>query len=249
METMIRMAERLSTRAASLVNRARMMRPPQLSRCVICLGTDDSNGFCDACVQDLPGTSPACRRCALPLTITEGSAGLCRQCERVDPPQDISRIPWRYECPVDRMIRHYKYHGARAQGAALARNWAAATGMTVPLPQALIPAPMDPARLRDRGFSQTAELADWFSRATGIPVLAGQLRRRPGYQAQASLSRGERRRNLRDAFFLADTTPLPDHIALVEDVVTTGATAEAMGQCLREGGVKRLELWALARTP
>ena len=247
METMIRMAERLSTKATLLVNRGNAMRPG-LSRCVICLGADDNNGLCYACLQDLPDTYPGCRRCALPLTISERGADLCGQCDRTEPPQDISRIPWCYECPVDRMIRNYKYHGSRAQGAALARNWATATRITGALPQVLIPAPMDPARLRERGFSQTAELAGWFSRATGVPVLPGHLQRRPGYRAQASLSRGERRRNLRDAFFLAGNTPLPDHIALVEDVVTTGATADAMGQCLREGGVKRLELWALART-
>lgn len=248
METMIRMARRLSTRATRLVNRADPRRF-RLSRCAICLGPDEHGGLCLACLRDLPDTRPGCRRCALPLSIGERGADLCRQCERTEPPQDISRIPWRYECPVDRMIRNYKYHGTRAQGAALARNWWNAAGMPHTPPQALVPAPVDPARLRERGFSQTAELADWFSRATGVPVLAGRLHRRRGYRAQASLSRGERRRNLRDAFFIAGNAPLPRHVALVEDVVTTGATAEAMGECLREAGVERLEIWALARTP
>lgn len=249
METMIKMARRLSTKSIFLVNSVTAYAP-WFSRCVICLGPDETGGLCRACRQDLPGTDPGCRRCALPLTIGERGALLCRQCERTEPPQDVSRIPWRYECPVDRMIRNYKYHATRAQGAALARNWArSAGGLTDSPPQALIPAPVDPNRLRQRGFSQTAELADWFSRSTGVPVLANRLRRHPGYRAQANLSRGERRRNLRDAFFIRGNTPLPRHVALVEDVVTTGATAEAMGQCLREAGVERLELWALARTP
>lgn len=245
---MIRMAERLSTRATSEVNRVIRHRF-RLSRCVICLGPDQHGGLCLPCRADLPGTGSSCYRCALPLSIAERGATLCRQCERTDPPQDLSRIPWRYECPVDRMIQNYKYHGARAQGAALARNWLAAVGRPDSFPQALVPAPVDPGRLRERGFSQTAELADWFSRATGVPVLAGRLERRSGFRAQASLSRGERRRNLREAFFIRGDTPLPRHLALVEDVVTTGATAEAMGHCLRAAGVERLELWALARTP
>ncbi|MFO7787106.1 MAG: ComF family protein [Halospina sp.] len=248
MQTMIRMAGRLSTGTTRLVNRVNTARP-RLSRCVVCLGPDQGGGLCRACLLDLPHTAPCCRRCALPLSIGERGANLCRQCERTDPPQDLSRIPWRYECPVDRMIQNYKYHGTRAQGAALARNWLQAAGMPEPLPQALIPAPMDPQRLRQRGFSQTAELADWFARATGVPMLAGRLQRHAGYRAQASLSRGERRRNLREAFFVSASAPLPGHVALVEDVVTTGATAEAMGHCLRRAGVERLEVWALARTP
>lgn len=248
METMIRMARRLSTRATLMVNRVNTTRP-RLSRCVICLGPDQGGGLCHACLLDLPATDPCCRRCALPLSIGERGASLCRQCERTDPPQDRSRIPWRYECPVDRMIQNYKYHGTRAQGAALARNWLRAAGMPEPRPLALIPAPMDPERLRERGFSQTAELADWLGRSTGIPVLPGRLQRHGGYRAQASLSRSERRRNLREAFFVAGSAPLPEHVALIEDVVTTGATAEAMGHCLRRAGVQRLEVWALARTP
>lgn len=248
METMIKMAGRLSTRATSLVNRVNLSRL-QLGRCVICLGADDSGGLCRACLRDLPATRPCCRRCALPLSIGGRDSTLCRQCEHTDPPQDLSRIPWRYECPVDRMIQNYKYHGRRAQGAALARNWLQAAGEPAPLPQALIPAPMDPQRLRERGFSQTAELAGWFSRATQVPVLADELRRHKGYRAQANLSRSERKRNLYEAFFVAGGAPLPRHIALVEDVVTTGATAQAMGHCLRQAGVQRLEVWALARTP
>lgn len=247
METMIRMAGRLSTRATRLVNRVNTSRL-RLSRCVICLGQNESHGLCHACLRDLPEVWPCCDRCALPLSIGERGANLCHQCARTDPPQDLSRIPWRYECPVDRMIQNYKYHGARAQGAALARNWLAACGTPDPLPQALIPAPLDRQRLRERGFSQTSELADWFSRATGIPVLADRLRRHPGYQAQAHLSRSERRRNLQEAFFVSGRHELPAHVALVEDVVTTGATAEAMGRCLRDAGVRRLEVWALART-
>ncbi|XOZ34965.1 ComF family protein [Halomonadaceae bacterium KBTZ08] len=248
MKTMIRMAGRLSTKATRLVNSVNTSRL-RLSRCVICLGADESHGLCHACLRDLPNTRPCCERCALPLSIGERGASLCQQCVRTDPPQDLSRIPWRYECPVDRMIQNYKYHGARAQGAALARNWLAACGTPETLPQALIPAPLDKRRLRERGFSQTGELADWFSRATGIPLLADRLRRHPGYQAQANLSRSDRRRNLQGAFFIAGARALPEHVALVEDVVTTGATAEAMGHCLRKAGVRRLEVWALARTP
>ncbi|MEQ6884305.1 ComF family protein [Salicola sp. Rm-C-2C1-2] len=147
------------------------------------------------------------------------------------------------------MIQNYKYHGRRAQGAALARNWLHAAGAPAPLPQALIAAPMDPQRLRERGFSQTAELAGWFTRATQVPVLMDRLQRHPGYQAQASLSRSERTRNLQQAFFVTGSAPLPRHIALIEDVVTTGASVEAMAHCLRQAGVMRLEVWALARTP
>jgi len=244
---MIRMAQSLSTWIRRQVNSAACARP--LERCVLCLVPAHHGGLCRDCLTDLPDNPVACERCALPLTLPRPDR-LCRACRERMPPQDFCRTPWRYEFPVDRMIQSYKYHGWRAPGRALALNWARRYSIPPsPAPEALLPAPIAPERLRERGFSQSAEITAWLSRTTGIAMKTGLLERRSGYQPQAGLNRGERRRNLGDAFFVRNEASLPAHVAVVDDVITTGASGEAMALCLREAGVSRVDLWALARTP
>lgn len=244
---MIRIARTLSTWATRWVNHDHSR--PLLSRCVLCLASSGRTGLCSACFQDLPANPTACERCALPLT-GPGPQRLCNACMIRTPPQDFCLTPWRYEFPVDQMIRRYKYDGLRAPGRALALNWSRQVSNTrTAIPQALVPAPIASERLRERGFSQAAEIADWIGRETGIPLETGLLQRRPGYQSQAGLDRGERRRNLQGAFFVTSRSALPGHVAVVDDVITTGASGEAMAACLREAGISRVDLWALARTP
>ncbi|TDT43283.1 ComF family protein [Halospina denitrificans] len=244
---MIRIARTLSTWATRWVNSGRCGL--HLSRCVLCLARAGRTGLCEPCLQDLPANHTACERCALPLTAPNPQR-LCSACLLRSPAQDFCLTPWRYEFPIDQMIRRYKYDGWRAPGRALALNWADQVTGTLPeIPQALIPAPIAPERLPERGFSQTAEIADWISRETGTPLETGLLQRHPGYQPQAGLDRGKRRRNLQGAFYVTTRTGMPEHVAIVEDVITTGASGDAMAACLREAGIRRVDLWALARTP
>ena len=244
---MIRIGRTLSTWATRWVNREHSSF--RLSRCVLCLASADRTGLCNDCLRDLPDNHTACQRCALPLTAPSPKR-LCSACLIRTPPQDFCLTPWRYEFPVDQMIRRYKYDGLRAPGRALALNWNHQVKRSLTTtPDVLIPAPISLERLRERGFSQTAEIADWMSRETGIPLETGLLQRHPGYQPQAGLDRGERRSNLQGAFFVTPRTVLPEHVAVVDDVITTGASGEAMAACLRQAGIERVDLWALARTP
>lgn len=244
---MIRIPRPLSTWTTHRVNHGNLF--PGLSRCVLCLAKAGRTGLCEACFRDLPANHTACERCALPLP-SAAPQRLCSACLIRSPAQDFCLTPWRYEFPVDQMIRRYKYSGWRAPGRSLALNWSRQVEAFDPQrPNALIPAPMAPERLRARGFSQSAEIADWLSRDTGISLATGLLERHPGYRAQAGLDRGERRRNLKGAFFINPKATIPEHVAVVDDVITTGASGEAMAACLREAGVRRVDLWALARTP
>lgn len=244
---MIRIARTLSTKRNQRVNSA--WPGWTLSRCVLCLGPADRTGLCAPCSRDLPDNSASCQRCALPLP-SPARQRLCQACLVRSPAQDYCLAPWRYEFPVDRMIQRYKYNGIRAPGRALALKWAGQVRHRLGSPpQALVPAPIAPERLEERGFSQAAEIADWLGRSTGLPLLTGILQRRSGYRPQAGLDRGERRRNLDGAFFVRHGAALPEHVAVIDDVITTGASGEAMAACLREWGVRRVDLWALARTP
>src|SRR3546814_7526919 len=116
-------------------------------------------------------------------------------------------------------------------------------------PQALLAVPLHRARLRTRGYDQALELARPLARALVIPLLPGALVRSRATSPQSELDAARRRRNLRGAFSVAPDTRLPAHVALVDDVMTTGATLHAAAIALRRAGVMRVDAWVCARVP
>ena len=113
------------------------------------------------------------------------------------------------------------------------------------LPQLLLPVPMHRRRLRQRGYNQALELARELSRRLDIPVDWRRCRRQRHTVAQTSLQGRERRTNLRGAFVVSGA--LPSHVAIVDDVVTTGATVQEFARTLHRAGVDIVEVWACAR--
>jgi ComF family protein len=113
-------------------------------------------------------------------------------------------------------------------------------------PDALVPVPLHPRRYRERGFNQSAEIALELSRRLAIPLHASLCTRIRHTPAQAGLSARQRRVNVRRAFQVADTG-LPRHVAIVDDVVTTGTTVNELARTLRAAGVAYIQVWAVAR--
>lgn len=145
------------------------------------------------------------------------------------------------------MIHRLKYHRDLAQGAVLASLLAERVQqVAAPLPQALIPVPLHWHRLMVRGFNQAQELAQPLGRQLGIPVRSRLVTRTRATRSQVGLTRALRRRNLRAAFTVAPT-PLPSHVALIDDVITSGSTVEALAASLRQAGVARVDVWAVSR--
>jgi predicted amidophosphoribosyltransferase len=103
--------------------------------------------------------------------------------------------------------------------------------------------------LRRRGYDQALELAKALARETRLPLLPARLRRVRRTQAQTELGAAARRRNVAGAFALAPGPPLPAHVALVDDVLTTGATAGECAHLLLDAGVERVDLWTVASAP
>ena len=101
----------------------------------------------------------------------------------------------------------------------------------------------------ERGYNQAFELAKPFARALGVPIARDGLARIRATPAQTGLDATARRRNLRGAFAVSHTGSLPKHVALFDDVVTTGATVRECARVLRRAGVERIDVWALARAP
>ena len=220
---------------------AHALLPP---RCLVCTEPGaDGIDLCAACREALPWNRCACARCGLPLAL---AAPACPACLRRPPPFAATAAVFRYGFPLDRLVPRFKFHGDLAAGALLA-GLLAPTLAAAPRPQALVPVPLHRRRLRERGYDQALELARPLARALDVPLLADALRRTRATAAQSTLRAGARRRNVRGAFGVSASARWPAHVALVDDVMTTGATLRECARVLRAAGVARVDVWVAAR--
>ncbi|MFL1583368.1 ComF family protein [Stutzerimonas stutzeri] len=220
-------------------------------RCLLCDERCEGQPLCSPCEADLPWLDGRCTVCAVPLP----SRGLvCGECLKRPPSYDHVEVPWRFAFPVDALITRFKHQArwpyGRLLGERLAHHLEHAFAEGLPRPDLLLPVPLARRRLRQRGFNQAQMLADWLSRPLGIATDARVLERVLDTPAQQQLDAATRRRNLRQAFAIATAADIKGrHLALVDDVLTTGATAEALARLLKRAGAERVDVYCLARTP
>jgi ComF family protein len=155
--------------------------------------------------------------------------------------------PFEYRYPVDRLVRRFKFAGDLSLGRWLALRLAASV-RDAPRPDLLVAPPLARRRLRERGFNQALEIAKVVGRELDLEVPLAALEKRVETASQPGLTRRERYRNLRGAF--APRRRFDGlHVAIVDDVVTTGATSGTLAAILRGAGARQVSVWALARTP
>lgn len=214
-------------------------------RCLLCGGAGaDGLDLCRACALELPRNRHCCARCALPMA---EPVALCGNCQRKPPPWDGAWVPFRYAWPLDRLESRFKFGGDLAAGRVLSTLWLRDMPHAA-WPALIVPVPLHASRLRQRGCNQALELSRALSRTLHVPLDVKHLHRTRATSAQTELGAQARRRNVRGAF-AADQRDWPSHVALLDDVMTTGATLEAASRALRRAGVKRIDVWALARAP
>ncbi|MBX3634389.1 MAG: ComF family protein [Rubrivivax sp.] len=215
--------------------------------------------LCADCLDRFAAPRPRCARCGLALGV---AAPACGHCLREAPPFAATVCAFDYAFPWDRLIAEFKFNArpelARplAQRLLQALNEAGAVegaGLAgAARPDVLLPVPLAPARLAERGYNQAWELARELARALALPADATLLQRPADGAHQAQLTRDERRRNLRGAF-LVDPLRRGElagrHVALVDDVMTTGATLREAAVALLRAGAASVSAWVLARTP
>jgi len=206
-------------------------------RCLLC-GDAGADGMdlCAPCAAELPRNTHCCQRCALPMPI---SAPLCGRCQRKSPPWDAAWAPFRYAWPLDRLETRFKFSRDLAAGRVLATMWKREPQPS-DLPQLVLPVPLHSHRLRERGYNQALELARPLAHALRIPWRHDLLQRVRHTDAQTGLDALERRHNLRNAFALRESEKLPAHIAVLDDVFTTGATLTECARVLKRAGVARV---------
>ena len=205
-----------------------------------CLLCQSPNGpLCQACEADLPWLADACCPvCALP---TPGGE-VCGTCLKETPAFKRTRAVFSYAFPIDRLIQKLKYqeHLALAPllGELLARQ--------SPQPDVWLPMPLHAQRLKERGFNQAAEIARELSARTGIPMQAGWATRERNTPPQAGLKRETRRRNMQGAFACCEKVA-GLHVGIVDDVMTTGSTLNALAATLIQAGAKEVSCAVVAR--
>ncbi|MGD8484643.1 MAG: ComF family protein [Thioalkalispiraceae bacterium] len=207
---------------------------------------DERLALCRLCQQHLPWLESACRCCAQPVPEPENGAR-CGNCLNKPPAFDRVLSPFIYRDPVSQLITRFKFQADLAAGQLLATLLA--DYLQAQRPQqvtGLVPVPLHTARLRRRGFNQSLELARVVGKRLGIPVLADACVRQRNTLTQTGLNEKQRIHNVRGAFSLRQTLTCQD-LAIIDDVITTGNTANELAKTLRKAGARSVQVWSVSR--
>jgi len=204
--------------------------------CLLCGGKGGPELLCAACVAELPALPDACPRCALPSP----AGAVCGSCLTHPPHFDATLALWRYEFPCDGLVQALKYRARLALAGFFARSLASRTMPEVDL---IVPMPLHARRLAERGFNQALEIA----RHLGRPIEPRGVLRVKHTPPQTELPYEERAKNVRGAF-LCKLDLTGARVAVLDDVMTTGATLNELARALKRAGAARVENLVIART-
>ena len=212
------------------------------TKCVLC-NSIDGIGLCADCLSGVDRIEHPCFKCGARCT----GPGPCGRCQVRSPAYDFTIAPFRYHSPLATPIHQLKYQ----RKVALARPLAKVLSREIkqrgyPRPQLLIPVPLHWSRLLWRGFNQSVEIARHISSEIEIPISRTLVYRNRPTKSQALLPFRQRKRNVSNCFELRRPLNVAS-VAIVDDVVTTGATANQMSIELRKHGAAQVQIWALLR--
>jgi ComF family protein len=229
---------------------ADVMFPPTCVSCHTVIGNGDQP-FCPSCLQEIRFiASPLCSCCGMPFSHEKMMDHLCGECISHKPAFSMARAVGQYKTALLEAIHHFKYGGKTAVGESMGRMMAA-----FPFPafdacdySLIIPVPLHPKKLRERGFNQSVILAKVLSRQYAILLDFLSLRRLYYTEPQVGLGSKERERNVRKAFAVDKPDKIKGaKIILVDDVYTTGSTLRECARCLMDAGAERVAALTLAR--
>jgi len=235
-----------------------LLAPP----CLLCNSfSANLDNYCQGCYAELPHNHHCCAICALPFDTDLGDSILCGGCVK-QPPNitngfDQALVALHYLPPVSSLVHALKDHDNQAAGRLLAACLYQYIHLNNPdLPQLILPMPLHKQRLQQRGFNQAKVISKLLSKRLGIPLNDRIIKREKDTLSQQELNKQQRRSNLRQAFAVNASASVKkvlekvNHIAIVDDVMTTGASANAVATTLRKAASHELhiDVWCVART-
>lgn len=219
-----------------------LLAPP---RCAFCASPCDSRLCCRRCLALLPRNAHACERCANPLRSSQPAGVSCSQCQEHAPLFTCARAPLLYEFPINTAVKAWKFHGHLFYLPVFGRILSEAAGDAAMSFDAIVPVPLHRRRQASRGFNQAMELAKIVSRKLCQPLCSNVLRTR-ATKTQSDLMADERVKNVRGAFAVAGRLACRRPL-IIDDVMTTGATCNALAAALRDAGADEVYVLTIAR--
>jgi ComF family protein len=219
-------------------------------QCLTCGCGSGADNLCGPCAAELPRLGHACLQCALPLH--HEADRICGRCLRRPPPWDDAAAALAYTFPVDHLVRRFKFSRSLSCGQVLAEELARAIRTRGrPLPDCIVPIPLHRWRHFSRAYNQADFIARRVGRILSLPVRGTIICRRRRTRAHSGLDAAARKKNIRGAFRCRIPPGRRDdysRVALLDDVMTTGATLAECTRTLKKAGVRRVSVWVTART-
>jgi ComF family protein len=213
-------------------------------RCELCTSPSRDGLVCAACAAKLPRLVPACPICALPNPGGE----TCGSCLARPPAFDATLAAYAYAFPIDRLVHALKYQGRLALATWCSDAIVSVATACATAPDCVVALPLSTQRQRERGYNQATEITRHVAARTGIRMTIHGARRVRATLPQTGLPWNERAKNVRGAFACgSDFSGLK--VAVVDDVMTTGATLAEFAKTLKRGGATHVQNWIVARTP
>ncbi len=213
--------------------------------------------ICPSCVEQLAKNNLACQRCATPLGVNDHNHNnddlklLCGNCQQKPPFFDQALSPFLYQDKMIYLIHQFKYQ----QKIFLARNFAQLFLQQNNIsaqnqhPDLLLPVPLYQSKIKQRGYNQANEIARFLSQQLNIELNYQLIKRVIDTKSQRHLKSDARRKNVENAFTLtSDNTLIKNkHLVIIDDVMTTGSTVNAIAKLLKTAGATRVDVWTIAR--
>jgi ComF family protein len=214
--------------------------------CILCKAHCKQHlDLCWQCQQDLPYVHHACSYCAKELP---NNVNVCGACLRKPPPFNYTFALCYYDFPITKIITDLKFNHKLAHARVLGEIMAARLlQLRTTWPECLIPVPLSTKRLRERGFNQAVELARPIAARLHVPINFTSCRRVRHTEAQAMIPARQRYKNVRNAF-VVNSNFKAKHVAIIDDVVTTGSTVAELSHVIRQAGAEIIEIWCCAKT-
>ncbi len=225
---------------ASITHRWRLKTP-----CSLCSEYHPTHSpLCTYCESLLMPLGAACAQCATPLP--DAHFTQCGHCIKRPPSLDAVFAPYRFEEPLRTLLHDYKYREKLYLSHFLAEKMLLTSPAIIPKNTCFMPIPLHKKRLRKRGFNQAAILVNHLAKKLGKPCLLDHIQKIKNTLPQAALEAKARRQNIRNSFKIK---PIPyQHVILIDDLITTGSTANELAYQLKKQGALSVQLWCIAKT-